>query len=142
MPAVGSTSTARANSARRPSGGNWIADGARRLTGFDADPELDASIVEQVVTPAELERARASLAGGIVLGLEDTGSRMVRLGRSQITGTPLLDVDDVLARIDAVDHDDVAAAARAVLSGPFTLALVGPVDDVDVDALADQCAAA
>lgn len=103
--------------------------------------ELDA-VRERGLSDEELERARASLAGGIVLGLEDTGSRMVRLGRSQITDTPLLDVDDVLARIDAVDHDDVADAARAVLTGPFTLALVGPVDDVDVDALAAQCEAA
>lgn len=103
--------------------------------------ELD-DVRERGLSDEELTRARASLAGSIVLGLEDTGSRMVRLGRSQITDTPLLEVDDVLARIDAVDHDAVAEAARAVLSGPFTLALVGPVDDVDVDALARHCAAA
>lgn len=103
--------------------------------------ELD-DVRERGLSDAELERARSSLAGSLVLGLEDTGSRMVRLGRSLTTGTPLLDVDDVLARIDGVDHDAVAEAAQAVLSGPFTLALVGPVDDVDLDALAAQCDAA
>lgn len=103
--------------------------------------QLD-DVRQQGLSDEELARARASLAGSIVLGLEDTGSRMVRLGGSQITGTPLLDVDAVLARIDAVDHDAVAEAAQAVLSGPFTLALVGPVDDVDVTALAQHCAAA
>ncbi len=36
------------------------------------------------LTPAEVARAQGNLRGGLVLGLEDTSSRMNRLGRSEI----------------------------------------------------------
>ncbi len=77
---------------------------------------------------AELARAKGYLAGSTVLGLEDSGSRMTRIGKSAVTGVPLLTVDEVLARIDAVTLDDVAAVGEALLGGPWTLAVVGPVD--------------
>jgi predicted Zn-dependent peptidase len=77
---------------------------------------------------AELQRARGHLAGSIVLALEDTGSRMMRLGKAVTTGTELLTLDQTIAAIEAVDHDAVQEVADAVLAGPFTLAVVGPHD--------------
>jgi predicted Zn-dependent peptidase len=76
----------------------------------------------------ELARAKGYLAGSTVLGLEDSGSRMTRIGKSVVTGVPLLTVDEVLARIDAVTLEDVAAVGEVLLGGPWTLAVVGPVD--------------
>jgi predicted Zn-dependent peptidase len=71
-------------------------------------------------------RAKGALVGGTVLGLEDTGSRMSRLGKQVVTGAPLLTVDDALARLDAVDLDAVRAVAHRVLGRPRDLAVVGP----------------
>jgi len=72
-----------------------------------------------------------------VLGLEDTGSRMSRLGKSELVYGELLTVDDVLTRIDDVTLDDVRAVAGEILTAAPTLAVIGPFDD---DAFADAVA--
>jgi len=78
---------------------------------------------------AEIERGKGQLRGGLVLGLEDTGSRMSRLGKSELVYGELLTVDEVIARIDAVTVDDVQAVAFELLRGPVALAAIGPYDD-------------
>ncbi|REE99209.1 M16 family metallopeptidase [Thermomonospora umbrina] len=79
----------------------------------------------------ELERGKGQLRGSMVLGLEDTGSRMSRIGKSELVYEHLLPVDDVLARIEAVTHDDVREMAREVLDKVGTLTVVGPFGDRD-----------
>ena len=76
----------------------------------------------------ELVRAKGHLAGSMMLALEDTGSRMVRLGKSITTATPLLSLDETIAAIEAVSHDDVREVADLLLAGPYTLTVVGPLD--------------
>ena len=93
--------------------------------------ELDRVVDD--VTAAEVERAKGALTGGTVLGLEDTGSRMSRIGRQLVTGAPLVGVEEALVRIAAVDLDDVRAVARRVLTTPRNLAVVGPFDPADTD---------
>ncbi len=65
----------------------------------------------------------------MVLGLEDTGSRMSRIGKAELVYGEQLSVDDVLARIDSVTLDDVTEVAADVLSATPTLAVVGPFDE-------------
>ena len=64
----------------------------------------------------EIARARENVKGRVVLGLESTVARMNRLGSSLLAGLPLLSVDDVVERIDAVTVDDVAALARELFA--------------------------
>jgi predicted Zn-dependent peptidase len=64
------------------------------------------------VTPEELDRARENVKGRTVLSMESTAARMNRLGSSVLMGVPLLTVDEVLARFDAVTLDDVIGLAR------------------------------
>jgi predicted Zn-dependent peptidase len=71
------------------------------------------------------------LKGSLVLALEDTGSRMSRLGKGELLYVDLLSVDDMLAKIDAVTPDDVRAIAAEVLVNPASLAVIGPFDDHD-----------
>jgi predicted Zn-dependent peptidase len=78
------------------------------------------------VSAEETERAKGTLTGGTVLSLEDTGSRMSRLGKQVATGTEIVTVDEALRRIAAVDLDDVRRVARRILSQPRDLAVVGP----------------
>ena len=78
----------------------------------------------------ELERAKESIKGRIMLSMESTSNRMSRLGKSLITDTELLSFERIIAEIDAVDPDAVAELA-AVLLGPDRLsaACVGPNED-------------
>ena len=67
------------------------------------------------VRPGELERAKENLKGRMLLSLESTSNRMSRLGKSLITDTELLSLDELVAQIDAVTGDDVAALAADLL---------------------------
>ena len=78
------------------------------------------------ISEDELARGKGQLRGGLVLGLEDSGSRMSRLGKSELVHDDLLSIDDVLARIDAVTLDEVSAVAAEIFSQPEILAIVGP----------------
>jgi predicted Zn-dependent peptidase len=103
--------------------------------------ELDKAAREGI-TDAELTRAKGNLAGSMLLALEDTGSRMGRLGKAIATDAELLTLDQTLAAVEAVTADDVREVAAALLGGPFTLAVVGPVGDLDAAALQRHCEAA
>ena len=61
-----------------------------------------------------------------MLGLEDSGSRMSRLGKAELVHDELLSIDDVMARIDAVTLDEVREVAAEVFGRPEILAVVGP----------------
>ncbi|MFS8524515.1 MAG: pitrilysin family protein [Limnochordales bacterium] len=86
-----------------------------------------ARVADECLTGEELERGKGQLRGAMVLGLEDTGSRMSRIGKSELVYETFLPVDEVLARIEAVTLDDVRAVARDVLTAPQALAMIGPV---------------
>lgn len=79
----------------------------------------------------ELERAKENLKGRIVLSLESTGARMNRLGSAVLTGMPLLSVDEVVEKIDAVDRDTIAELT-AELFDPAKLSTAGIGPDEDV----------
>ncbi|MBD9699648.1 insulinase family protein [Flavimobilis sp. GY10621] len=78
------------------------------------------------ITEAELRRSQGQLRGGLVLGLEDSGSRMTRLGKSELTYGELLSVDEALERVLAVTRADVQALAQELASRPRTTVRVGP----------------
>ena len=63
------------------------------------------------ITAEELARGKEHVKGRMVLSLEPTSARMNRLGRSLLFGVPLLSLDEMLERVDAVTLDDVAALA-------------------------------
>jgi len=81
------------------------------------------------VDASELERGKGQLRGGLVLGLEDTGSRMSRLGKAELVYGELMTVDEILGHIDAVTIDEVQSVAFDLLRGPLSLAAIGPYDD-------------
>jgi len=88
-----------------------------------------AKLVSGGLSDAELDRGKGQLRGSMVLSLEDPSSRMSRLGKSELVYPRLEPVDEVLASIEAVSHDDVMAVAAEVLTRPPVLAVVGPYDD-------------
>ena len=67
------------------------------------------------VRPGELERAKENLKGRMLLSLESTSNRMSRLGKSVITDTDLLSLDELVERVEAVTAADVAEVAGELL---------------------------
>jgi predicted Zn-dependent peptidase len=94
--------------------------------------ELDR-LVEEGVSGSELEVAVGHLRAETLLSLEDSGARMGRAGRSLLLHGEVMSVEELIAKVEAVTVDDVHAVARRVLTGPRTLAVVGPFDPEDFD---------
>ncbi|RKT73145.1 putative Zn-dependent peptidase [Saccharothrix variisporea] len=83
------------------------------------------------LTDAEVARGKGQLRGGLVLGLEDTSSRMSRIGKGELNYGDYLSVEQTLARIDEVTGEDVAVLARELLRRPVAAAVVGPYAHAD-----------
>ncbi|RLP69785.1 insulinase family protein [Mycetocola manganoxydans] len=81
------------------------------------------------ITDDELARANGALSGASALALEDSDTRMSRLGRAEITLGEFLDLDESLRRLALVTTDDVQALAADLVARPLSLAAVGAVDD-------------
>jgi predicted Zn-dependent peptidase len=94
--------------------------------------ELEA-IATDGLTDEELERSKGHLKGSLVLSLEETPSRMSRLGKSEIGLGEILSVDEVLDRIDAVTPEAAQAVAAKVFGRPRSLTVVGPFRSRDFD---------
>src|SRR4029079_7552977 len=107
-----------------------------RLMRHEIDDVRDGGI-----TPEEFDRAKRHVLGSTGLSLEDPGSRMSRLGKSEAAHgeIPTLDdplpalpaarssrPDEPLAPAGAMRPPDGKGVAERVLPQPMTLAVVGP----------------
>ncbi|GIG25219.1 M16 family metallopeptidase [Cellulomonas denverensis] len=81
------------------------------------------------ITEAELRRSIGQLSGGLVLNLEDSGSRMSRLGKSELVHGELLSTEEALERLRAVTAEDVRVLAAELASRPRSVVRVGPFGD-------------
>ncbi len=86
------------------------------------------------ITDRELAVAKGNLRAEMLLSGEDSGARMSRIGASMLLHGEVRPVDQVLARIDAVERDEVLAAAQELVDAPRTLSAVGPFDEGAFDA--------
>jgi predicted Zn-dependent peptidase len=85
-------------------------------------------VAEAGIADDELVRGIGQLRGGLVLGMEDSGSRMSRLGKAELVYGEYTGLDEALARIDQVTREDVQAVAADLAARPRSLAVVGPFD--------------
>ena len=74
----------------------------------------------------ELERAQGAVSGSLVLSQEDTGSRMTRIGKSELVHGEVLGFDEILREISKVDSEQIRQLAGEFLTKSPTLAVVGP----------------
>ncbi len=77
--------------------------------------EQIAEIASGALRDGELERAKESLKGRIMLSMESTSNRMSRLGKSLISDTELMTFERIFAEIDAVDVDALVELAATLL---------------------------
>ncbi len=110
--------------------GQWVAyagttpSRAREVVGL-MRAEIEA-FAEGRIGEEEFERAKGHAKGSLVLSLEDPGSRMSRIGKSEIAHGEILTVDQTVRRIGAVTLEDARRVAHRVLSRPMTLTVLGP----------------
>lgn len=96
------------------------------LLGAELDKLAEGGIAED-----ELRKAVGQLCGGIVLALEDTGSRMSRLGRAELVSGEYQDIDETLRLIKAVTAGEVQELARELAAAPRTITVVGPFEETE-----------
>jgi len=92
--------------------------------------ELD-KLAADGISEEELRKAVGQLCGGIVLALEDTGSRMSRLGRAELVSGEYQDIDETLRLIKAVTASEVQQLARELAAAPRTVTVVGPFEETE-----------
>jgi predicted Zn-dependent peptidase len=85
-----------------------------------------ARLAEHGITPEELTRSKGQLRGGLVLGLEDSASRMSRIAKSELLYDDLPSIAETIRRVDEVTLGEVHTLARTLFRQRETLAIVGP----------------
>jgi predicted Zn-dependent peptidase len=106
-------------------------------TGPDEVVELMPAICEEIrrvgdgLGNAELKRARAQLKAGILMSLESTSARCEQLAQHLLVYNELLDVSDIVARIEAVDNEAVTRVARRITATRPTFVALGQVGRIE-----------
>jgi len=88
-----------------------------------------AAVADRGISPDELQRAKEHIKGTLLLSLESTSTRMLRLGRTELAIGRHVPPSEVIAKVDAVTKEEVDAQARRIFA-PQRLALtvLGPVE--------------
>ncbi|MBF4634273.1 insulinase family protein [Agreia pratensis] len=92
-------------------------------------------LADDGITDEELRRAHGQLSGSAALALEDSDTRMSRLGRAEITQGEFVDLDEALRRLDRVTPLDVQGLARDIASRPISISAVGAISENAFDGL-------
>src|SRR5213078_5113756 len=86
-------------------------------------------LCDELVPTGELERIKAYVRGGILLGLEGTQQVASWLGSQECLYNRIRDVDEVIANVNAVSAQDIQRVAQACFAPEWRrLAIVGPED--------------
>lgn len=100
-----------------------------------AQAEL-AGLAEHGITEEEHERALGQIAGSSALALEDSDTRMGRLGRAELGSGEFFDLDTSLERFRAVSDDAIKEVASLLAARPVTVVAVGDVTAAGFEASA------
>lgn len=88
------------------------------------------ALAEHGVTAEEVARAKEHLKGGLLLSLESTSTRMLRLGRTELVSGRMIPPSEVIAKVEAVTKEQVDAIARTLFApGRLALTVLGPIDE-------------
>jgi predicted Zn-dependent peptidase len=83
------------------------------------------SQIAEDLSQAELDRARAQVEAGLLMGLETPQGRADHMARSIEVFGRVLGLDELLERIRTVTVEDARASGRRLLDGPVAMASVG-----------------
>ena len=88
--------------------------------------ECAEQVAAHGLTDEEISRAKGAVTGSLILGQEDTGSRMTRIGKSELVYGEIMSFDEILKAVRSVTAEEVHQLARDLFSQPATLGVVGP----------------
>jgi predicted Zn-dependent peptidase len=96
-----------------------------------------ARLRSEPVSEEELVRAKESVKGRLVLSSESTAARMTRISRATLFGLPIESLDEMLAKVDAIEVADLTELAQELYaSDRLSAACVGADEDRFRQALA------
>jgi predicted Zn-dependent peptidase len=102
-------------------------------TGEAEVAELVPALCEEVrrmpegLDQEEIDRARAQLKAGLLMGLESTSGRCEQQAHHMLLFNRPFDAREIVQKLDAVDAAAVIRAARRIGAGPLTLTALGPI---------------
>lgn len=97
-----------------------------------------ALIATEGVTEQEMARALGQLSGASALALEDSDTRMSRLGRAELSFGEFIDLEGTLERLAQVTAEDVRLLAADLAARPLTVAAVGAIDEQTLSNLGES----
>jgi predicted Zn-dependent peptidase len=107
-------------------------------TGEEESAEIAAvvagemSSLAETATETEIARAKAQLKSSVLMGLERPGSRAEQIAGQMFALGHLLSVEEMVAKLDAVDTNEVRRFASQVMqSGSPSIAAIGPVGKLE-----------
>ncbi|NKB48177.1 MAG: insulinase family protein [Alphaproteobacteria bacterium] len=117
-------------------------------TGTEQIGELIPVLCDQITGLAdslrdeEVSRARAQLKSSLLMALESTGARCEQIAQHLLIFGRVMPIEEIVAKIEAIDAAQIGALARQIFSKPPVLAAVGPLDNLEpFDAITRRLAA-
>jgi predicted Zn-dependent peptidase len=90
----------------------------------------------------EVTRARTQLKSSLLMALESTGARCEQVAQHMLVFGRVMPIEEMVARIDAIDAEQIGALAQKIFAAPPVLAAVGPLENLEsYDTLARRLAA-
>ncbi len=108
-------------------------------TSPDDVPEMTNVIGAEIakfadtVTEQEIDRAKAQLRSSTIMGMESSSARCEQKARQMMVFGRIIDADEIIRRIEAVDKDSVSRVARRVFSSSLTSSMIGPEKNLMTD---------
>lgn len=86
-------------------------------------------LTDKLVSEEELQRTKQHLKGQLVLGLESTTHRMMRLGKSELSHGDILSVEEIIEKVDSVTPQKIKELAINIFDPrKMVLTIIGPFD--------------
>jgi predicted Zn-dependent peptidase len=87
-------------------------------------------IGEKGITAAELVRAKDYIIGNLLLGLENTSGRMMRLGKLELSLRKVISVEELINKVERVTMEEVHHLAQRLFCGEkICITALGPADN-------------
>lgn len=79
---------------------------------------------ETKISERELKKAKESIKGNILLSLENTTSRMIRMAQSELYYNSMIPVEEVIKKIDSVSRADILEVANSLLDEDLFIKII------------------
>jgi len=79
---------------------------------------------EKKISEKELSRAKESFKGGLLLSLENTSNRMIRMAQSELYFGRVVPIDEVIKKINSYTREDVLELAKKVLKEEYFIKII------------------